>query len=121
MKNNVAEIAPGRMLRTEPAAVVPIAALIVTVPAGAGLVRFRWRALPRYAPLDAARVQKMAPGVPRETFARLDRAGFITLVQVSPGISILCLQSFADHAAACRCDPQFWKRPENFNRWRQAL
>jgi hypothetical protein len=56
------------------------------------------------------------------TLARLARAGFIEMIRIAPGTTMLNLNSYFNHLARCAEDAEFWDKGKgNFEEYRKAL
>ena len=52
----------------------------------------------------------LEPRARRETLQRLAAAGFVRLARISPGVTLLDLDSWQEHMWRCLSDPDYWER-----------
>lgn len=46
----------------------------------------------------------------RDTLQRLANAGFVRLARISPGCTLLDMDSWAEHLGRCLADPDYWEK-----------
>ncbi len=70
--------------------------------------------------LKANITEELGLGISYDSLRRLMRAGFVKSEQRTPGQYAFCLQSYFQHVAAVRADPEFWSG-KNLRRYMEAI
>lgn len=109
-KENMVEVAPGRYAPADPQ--IPVAEYTVARwhKNGDGT----WRAVPFKEPflrLDQ-RLATLLGFNSRgwNTIRRLGRAGYVEIIQIAPGTSLINLDSWFNHLRRCAENPEIWDR-----------
>lgn len=76
----------------------------------------------RLVRMDSGLARLLGFGGDWNTLRRLGRAGFIELIVVTPGCSLINLDSWFNHLRRCAEEPEFWDRDgKNFREYQKAL
>jgi hypothetical protein len=112
------EIAPGEKCVPLPKEEIPEIAIARMQPVGDGTYR---PVLITHEPLIPVSLAAKLLHVPYYIPRRLARAGFIEIIEATPGRHVLNLASWFKHLEAVRADPDFWSREKNQRRYREAV
>lgn len=82
---------------------------------------YRWVQLTPELLRELGFAQDASDRVRRDTLQRLAAAGFVRLARISPGVTMLDLDSWQEHMWRCLADPDYWERDgEAFRRYERA-
>jgi hypothetical protein len=116
------EVAPGKFAPKDPSIPLPEYTISKWERNGDGT----WRVVPFKEPfvrLDVCLAALLGfPGRQCNTIRRLGEAGFVEMIRIAPGTTLLNLDSWFNHLRRCAEDPEFWQRQGgNFRAYRESI
>lgn len=71
---------------------------------------YRWAQLTPELMQELGFAPSSRPKARRDTLQRLAAAGFVRLARISPGVTLLDLDSWQEHLRRCLSDPFYWEK-----------